>query len=122
MAVCCAPDDPLAQLNRTLTPEDFKSVEWILREEGSGTREVFDNAILKDLPDANIRLTLGHNEVILKSWRVVLGMSCIPKLATEPLREKGQLVVLDTPFWLHASTVHVGASSEVPRPRILKPL
>jgi len=26
-------------------------------------------------------------------------MSCISKLATEPLREKGQLVVLDTPFW-----------------------
>ncbi len=50
---------PLAQLNRELSTEDFESVEWILREEGSGTREVFDNAILKDLPDANIRLTLG---------------------------------------------------------------
>lgn len=99
LAVCCAPEHPLAQLNRTLTPEDFKSVEWILREEGSGTREVFDNAILKDLPDANIRLTLGHNEAILKIVAGGLGMSCISKLATEPLREKGQLVVLDTPFW-----------------------
>ena len=70
-----------------------------LREEGSGTREVLDNAILKDLPDANIRLTLGHNEAILKIVAGGLGMSCISKLATEPLREKGQLVVLDTPFW-----------------------
>ncbi len=26
-------------------------------------------------------------------------MSWISKLAIEPLREKGQLVVLDTPFW-----------------------
>ena len=34
--VCCAPEHPLAQF-KTLTPEDFKSVEWILREEGSGT-------------------------------------------------------------------------------------
>ena len=57
-------------------------------------REVFDNAILKDLPDANIRLTLGHNEAILKIVAGGLGMSCISKLATEPLREKGQLVVL----------------------------
>ena len=70
-----------------------------MREEVSGTREVFDNAILKDLPDANIRLTLGHNEAILKIVAGGLGMSCISQLATDPLREKGQLVVLDTPFW-----------------------
>ena len=78
----------LAQLNRELTAEDFKSVEWILREEGSGTREVFDNAILKDVPDASIRLTLGHNEAILKIVAGGIGMSCISKLAIEPLREK----------------------------------
>ena len=89
----------LAQLNHPLTAEDFKSVEWILREEGSGTREVFDNAILKDVPDANIRLTLGHNEAILKIVAGGLGMSCISKLAIGPLQEKGQLVILDTPFW-----------------------
>jgi molybdate-binding protein len=56
----------LANLHRELKQSDFQHVEWILREEGSGTREVFDNAILKDLEDANIRLTLGHNEAILK--------------------------------------------------------
>ncbi len=67
--MCCAPDHPLAQLNRELTAEDFKSVEWILREEGSGT-------------------VAGG-----------IGMSCISKLAIEPLREKGQLVILNTPFW-----------------------
>ena len=89
----------MAQLNRALNTEDFTAVEWILREEGSGTREVFDNAILKDLPDANIRLTLGHNEAILKIVAGGIGMSCISRLAIEPLREKGQLVILDTPFW-----------------------
>ena len=99
LAVCCSPDHPLTRLNRPLTPQDFHDVEWILREEGSGTREVFDNAILQDLPDANIRLTLGHNEAILKIVAGGLGMSCISKLAIEPLSEKGQLVILDTPFW-----------------------
>ena len=101
LAVCCSPEHPLAQLDRALTPADFEAagVEWILREEGSGTREVFDNAILQDLPDANIRLTLGHNEAILKIVAGGIGMSCISKLAIEPLLEKGQLVILDTPFW-----------------------
>ena len=99
LAVCCAPQHPLTQLNHPLTPADFNDVEWILREEGSGTREVFDNAILKDLPDANIRLTLGHNEAILKIVANGLGITCVSRLAIEPLQEKGQLVILDTPFW-----------------------
>ncbi|MEQ1311197.1 LysR family transcriptional regulator GigC [Acinetobacter sp. XH1639] len=99
LAVCCAPDHPLAKLDRPITPADFHEVEWILREEGSGTREVFDNAILQDLPDANIRLTLGHNEAILKIVAGGLGMSCVSRLAIEPLEEKGQLVILNTPYW-----------------------
>ncbi|MHA3081193.1 LysR family transcriptional regulator GigC [Acinetobacter sp. ANC 5502] len=99
LAVCCAPSHPLAQLNRPLTPQDFADVEWILREEGSGTREVFDTAILNHLEDANIRLTLGHNEAILKIISGGLGISCISKLALLPMLNSGQLVILDTPFW-----------------------
>ena len=99
MAVCCSPDHPLAQLNRELTPQDFNHIEWILREEGSGTREVFDQAILKDIQNAKIRLTLGHNEAILKIVAGGIGISCISKLAIAPLLEKGQLVIIETPFW-----------------------
>lgn len=99
LAVCCSPSHPLAQLNRPLTPQDFNDVEWILREEGSGTREVFDLAILKNLSNANIRLTLGHNEAILKIISGGLGLSCISKLALRPMLNSGQLVILDTPFW-----------------------
>lgn len=99
LAVCCSPDHPLALLNRELTPHDFNHIEWILREEGSGTREVFDHAILKDIQNAKIRLTLGHNEAILKIVAGGLGMSCISKLAIQPLLDRGQLVILDTPFW-----------------------
>ena len=99
LAVCCAPNHPLAQLERELTIDDFKNVEWILREEGSGTREVFDNNILQDVPDTHIRLTLGHNEAILKIVAGGIGMACISKLAIAPLEEKGELVILNTPFW-----------------------
>lgn len=70
-----------------------------LREEGSGTREVFDNAILNHLEDARIRLTLGHNEAILKIISGGLGISCISKLALLPMLNSGQLVILETPFW-----------------------
>lgn len=99
LAVCCSPDHPLAHVRRPLTPEDFENVDWVLREEGSGTREVFDHIILKDLEDANIRLTLGHNDAILKVVAGGLGMSCISKLAIQSMLDSKKLVVLKTPFW-----------------------
>lgn len=99
LSVCCSPDHPLAQLDRPLTIKDFENIEWILREEGSGTRDVFNTAILKDLNSANIRLTLGHNEAILKIIAGGLGLSCISKLALKPMLKTGQLVELSTPFW-----------------------
>lgn len=100
LAVCCAPEHPLAQLNCDITLEDLQQVDWILREEGSGTREVFDQVMLKDLPNANLRLTLGHNEAILKIVAGGLGLTCVSRLAIEPLARDGQLVILDTPFWI----------------------
>jgi DNA-binding transcriptional LysR family regulator len=99
LAICCAPSHPLAQIDRALCLEDFNAVQWILREEGSGTREVFDHSVLKDLPNANIRLTLGHNEAILKIVAAGLGVACVSKLTISPLQAKQQLIVLDTPFW-----------------------
>lgn len=99
LAVFCAPSHPLAQLQRALTAADFIHVDWILREEGSGTREVFDKVVVHDLPNAKIRLTLGHNEAILKIVAGGIGVGCISRLAIEPMLENQQLVILDTPFW-----------------------
>lgn len=100
LAVCCAPEHPLAALGRDVTLDDLQQVDWILREEGSGTREVFDQVMLKDLPNANLRLTLGHNEAILKIVAGGLGLTCVSRLAIEPLARDGQLVILNTPFWI----------------------
>jgi len=99
LAVCCAPSHPLAQLQRPLCMADLAPVDWVIREEGSGTREVFDHVVLHDLPDAHIRLTLGHNEAILKVVAGGLGVGCVSRLAIEPMLNAGQLVILDTPFW-----------------------
>ena len=100
LAVCCAPEHPLAALKDQLSLQDLQDVDWILREEGSGTREVFDQVMLKDLPNANLRLTLGHNEAILKIVAGGLGLTCVSRLAIEPLERDGQLVILNTPFWV----------------------
>ncbi len=101
LAVCTAPDHPLAlkQAQNVLQLADFQDVDWVVREEGSGTREVFDKVVLSDLPDAHLRLTLGHNEAILKVVAGGIGVGCVSHLAVEPMIKSGQLVVLATPFW-----------------------
>lgn len=99
LAVCCAPDHPLALRGRPLTVQDFEGVDWIAREIGSGTREVFDRAILHDLPHAHLRMTLGHNATVLKVVASGLGLGCVSRLAIESMLHSGQLVILDTPFW-----------------------
>jgi DNA-binding transcriptional LysR family regulator len=102
LAVCTAATHPLAvkQRHTPLVLEDFKDVEWIVREEGSGTREVFDNIVLNDFPDTKLRLTLGHNEAILKVVAGGIGVGCVSRLAVEPMIAAGQLVILNTPFWM----------------------
>lgn len=102
LAVCTSPTHPLAlkQQHTPLTLADFKDVEWIVREEGSGTREVFDNVVLNDFPDTKLRLTLGHNEAILKVVAGGIGVGCVSRLAVEPMIAAGQLVTLETPFWM----------------------
>ena len=102
LAVCCAPDHPLARAQATgklLDCSDFSQVEWLLREQGSGTREVFDQHILPHVPDACIRLTLGHNEALLKIVASGIGLTCMSTLALQPLVDQGKLVTLATPFW-----------------------
>lgn len=98
LAVCCAVHHPLAT-KTDLQLDDFYEVDWILREQGSGTREMFDQCILPTLAHPHIRLTLGHNETILNVVMQGLGITCASTLAIDPLVAQGKLVILDTPFW-----------------------
>ncbi len=61
---------------------------------------MFDNVVLNDFPDTKLRLTLGHNEAILKVVAGGIGVGCVSRLAVEPMIAAGQLVILNTPFWM----------------------
>lgn len=103
LAVCCAPNHPLAQRYQQGNPlqiADFAGQDWVLRERGSGTREVFDHVILPDLPDAQIRLTLGHNDAILHIVASGVGLTCVSTLAVAEQVQQRRLIILPTPFWI----------------------
>lgn len=102
MCVCCAPEHQLAQKiaqGNTLNITDFEHIQWIHREQGSGTREVFDREILPSLNQLNLRLELGHNEAIIKVVAGGLGVCCVSRLAVAEHLKNKTLVGLPTPFW-----------------------
>ncbi|MEQ8955673.1 MAG: LysR substrate-binding domain-containing protein, partial [Gammaproteobacteria bacterium] len=63
LAVFCAPGHPLAN-QKELSEQDLLSVQWIVRERGSGTRQAFDRAMSGILPNLDLRLELQHTEGI----------------------------------------------------------
>lgn len=77
--VCCA-DHPLSE-KKYLNIEDLENQQWILREQGSGTRAFFLNQIGRKLSHYQVSLELKSTEAIINSTSVGLGLACISKVA-----------------------------------------
>ena len=88
---------PLAR-KPSLHAADFNDAQWILRETGSGTREVFDNAVAGKLPTLKVRLELSHTEAIRGAVEAGIGIACASRLTLKEGLSAGTLVVLPTPF------------------------
>jgi DNA-binding transcriptional LysR family regulator len=97
LAVCVAPDHPLLG-KATLTPADLRQQDWILRERGSGTREVVEQMLENQLGRIRLSMELGNTEAIKRAVESGMGISCLPRITlAEPL-ELGRLACLSTPF------------------------
>jgi len=67
----------------------LSEMRWVLREEGSGTREVFLDYIKDKVDDLNIFLELGHTESIKSILKNRECLTCISKISVEKeLQEK----------------------------------
>ena len=93
LVVFCAPDHPLAG-HRRLQDKQLLSVSWVLREQGSGTRQTFDRAMHGLLPELNIALELQHTEAIKRAVESGLGVGCLSRVALADAFARGSLVPL----------------------------
>ena len=59
----------------------LEQAQWIMREKGSGTREVFESALKKKGINCTISMELGHTEAIKKAVEAGLGVSCLSRMA-----------------------------------------
>jgi len=95
LVVFCAPEHPLAGAAQVSTKQ-LLGEAWILREQGSGTRETFERAFGHHAA-LDIRLELEHTEAIKRAVESGLGIGCISRLALKDAFRRGNLVPLNTP-------------------------
>ena len=77
--------------------EELTQEAWILREQGSGTRLTFDQAMRHHRNALNVRLELEHTEAIKRAVESGLGIGCISRLALRDAIRRGSLVAVETP-------------------------
>lgn len=96
LTLFCAPDHPLASSTR-LSDRQLVEADWIVREQGSGTRQAFDRAMAGILSELNLRLELQHTEGIKRAVEAGLGIGCLSRLTLQEAFKRGTLVPLAAP-------------------------
>ncbi len=95
----CRPDHPLAATGR-MEVAQIAEQRWILREEGSGTRAVFDAAVQQVDGQVKLALALNRQEAIKQSVKAGLGVGCLSALSIADQVASGELVVLESALQL----------------------
>ncbi|GFO53829.1 LysR family transcriptional regulator [Geomonas sp. Red276] len=81
----------------TPTCAELATTRWIMREVGSGTREIFEKALSAAGIPCEIAMELGHTEAIKKAVEAGLGVGCLSRMAVQRELDHGWLVEVKTP-------------------------
>lgn len=96
LVVFASPASPLLQGEVTL--DRLASAPWILRERGSGTRELVDYLLLSHLPQFHLGMELGNSEAIKHAVRHGLGISCLSRRVIAEQLDSGTLKEIAIPL------------------------
>ena len=98
LVIACAPNQPLARLSKrgAVSVEQLRQASWLLREPGSGTREVVEQALLPVLHQLNTQVRFGSTEAIKRAARAGLGVTCLSRFALEDMLTSGELALVRT--------------------------
>ena len=99
LVIVVAPDHAWAD-GQTILPGDWPGSEWVLREQGSGTRSMFETAardagVLDRLP---VVFELPSNEAVRGAVEAGMGATAISASVAAPSIEAGLLVQVQSPL------------------------
>jgi DNA-binding transcriptional LysR family regulator len=93
LIVVASPEHALTK-RKSIAPRDLLDVEWVLRERGSGTRAVFEEALVQSGLDPHalrVALELPSNEAVRAAVEAGLGAAVISASIAAPSLEAGLL-------------------------------
>jgi DNA-binding transcriptional LysR family regulator len=97
LVIVAAPGHPLA--GHRASAAALSEARWVLREQGSGTRSVFEDAIEGRFRLDRVPLELGGVGAVKRAVMCGAGLGCISQSAVEPELRGGQLRRVYAP-WL----------------------
>lgn len=97
LVIVAPPRHPLA--GRRVSASELAEARWVLREKGSGTRDVFEDAIKGRFQLIHVPVQLGGIGAIKRAVMAGAGLSCISSSAVGPELHTGQLRQVHAP-WL----------------------
>jgi DNA-binding transcriptional LysR family regulator len=95
LVIVTAPQHPWTQVKK-LGAEQLQQVSWIVREQGSGTRDVFEAALKQQQITFTVAMELGHTEAIKKAVEAGAGCACLSRMAVQRELDHGWLVEIPT--------------------------
>ncbi|MBU1440920.1 MAG: LysR family transcriptional regulator [Gammaproteobacteria bacterium] len=94
LVIVAAPGHALA--GRTVTHRQLAAATWVLREHGSGTRQVTDAWLVQNLEQVHVGFELGSTEAIKRVVAAGSGLGCLSRHAVAQTLDDGHLVELRT--------------------------
>jgi DNA-binding transcriptional LysR family regulator len=94
LVIVAAPSHPLAR--STATARQLARATWVLREHGSGTRQVTDAWLMQNLHEVRVGFELGSTEAIKRVVASSDALGCLSRHAVVQSLADGHLVELRT--------------------------
>lgn len=76
----------------TLTTEQLAKLPLLVREAGSGTRQIIDEQLLRHLPEAETIMAIAQSEAIKNMIIADIGLGCLSQYVIEPQLQTGELL------------------------------
>ena len=96
MVIVAAPGHPLTQHGTPVSHAALREAGWLMREPGSGTRELVDSRIASVVGPLHVALELGHSEAIQRTVAAGYGISCLSRHVVADALRDGRLVEVNS--------------------------
>jgi len=94
LVVIASPNHEIARKELFRVPDDLAQCQWIMREKGSGTAQIFKKKLGVHVTRLQVAMEMGHTEAIKKAVEAGAGVGCLSNLTVCREVDQGCLVKL----------------------------